>query len=66
MFRALEYPAEIAKKEYHKERIIAERWNLINLVSDNNFNFTQWIEQLEYYERVCTYLNMKGKYLVKT
>ncbi|XP_026326353.1 TWiK family of potassium channels protein 9 [Hyposmocoma kahamanoa] len=60
VFRALEYPAEMAKKEFHKERLIEERWNLINLVSDNNLNFTQWLQQLEYYEKVLADATSNG------
>ncbi|XP_047023294.1 potassium channel subfamily K member 18-like isoform X1 [Helicoverpa zea] len=36
VFRALEYPAEMAKQEYHRERLLTERWNLIRFVSERN------------------------------
>ncbi|KAJ0179415.1 hypothetical protein K1T71_005127 [Dendrolimus kikuchii] len=36
VFRALEYPAELAKQEFHRERLLTERWNLIRFVSARN------------------------------
>lgn len=36
MFRALEYPAEMAKQEFHRERLLTERWNLIRFVSERS------------------------------
>lgn len=36
VFRALEYPAEMAKQEFHRERLLTERWNLIRFVSERS------------------------------
>lgn len=36
VFRALEYPAEMAKQEFHRERLVTERWNLIRFVSERS------------------------------
>ncbi|VVC91623.1 unnamed protein product [Leptidea sinapis] len=59
VFRALEYPAEIAKQDYLRDRLLAERWNLIRVVSDYTFNGTEEMtvekilsEQLAIYEKV--------------
>lgn len=40
VFRALEYPAEMAKQEYHRDRLITERWKLIRIVSEHSGNTT--------------------------
>ncbi|XP_045492601.1 TWiK family of potassium channels protein 9 [Colias croceus] len=59
VFRALEYPAEMAKQEYVRDRLLTERWNLIRVVSDFNFNGTEVVSmekllsaQLSIYEKV--------------
>ncbi|CAH2092118.1 unnamed protein product [Euphydryas editha] len=56
---ALEYPAELAKQEYLRDRLLTERWNLIRLVSDYNMNRTEEVslekflsDQLAVYEKV--------------
>ncbi|XP_039745866.1 TWiK family of potassium channels protein 7 [Pararge aegeria] len=59
VFRALEYPAELAKQEYLRDRLLTERWNLIRVVADYNINGTEDVslekvlsDQLAVYERV--------------
>ncbi|CAF4943002.1 unnamed protein product [Pieris macdunnoughi] len=59
VFRALEYPAEMAKQEYLRDRLLTQRWNLIRAVSDYNFNGTEVVsmekllsDQLSIYEKV--------------
>ncbi|XP_026491664.1 TWiK family of potassium channels protein 7 [Vanessa tameamea] len=59
VFRALEYPAELAKQEILRDRILTERWNLIRVVADYNMNGTEVIslekvlsDQLAVYEKV--------------
>lgn len=59
VFRALEYPAEMAKQEFHRERLLTERWNLIRFVSERSNNGTDiddndklLSEHLAVYERV--------------
>lgn len=60
VFRALEYPAEVAKQEYHREILLAERDSLIKFVANTNSNGTTYdsLEQLlsdhlAIYEKVC-------------
>ncbi|XP_028042098.1 TWiK family of potassium channels protein 7 [Bombyx mandarina] len=45
VFRALEYPAEMAKQDFHRERVLSERWNLIRFVA-------QWTNGTEYFNGV--------------
>ncbi|XP_034825248.1 TWiK family of potassium channels protein 7 [Maniola hyperantus] len=59
VFRALEYPAELAKQEYLRDRLLTERWNLIRVVADYNMNGTEDVslekvlsDQLAVYEKV--------------
>lgn len=60
MFRALEFPAEMAKQEYHRDRLLSERWNLIRIVTDYGINGTDYVvsmeklisDQLAIYEKV--------------
>ncbi|XP_041973173.1 TWiK family of potassium channels protein 7 isoform X1 [Aricia agestis] len=59
VFRALEYPAEMSKQEYMRDRILTQRWNLIRVISDYNVNRTVDVniekllsDQLAAYERV--------------
>ncbi|CAH0397523.1 unnamed protein product [Chilo suppressalis] len=59
VFRALEYPAELAKQSFHRERLQTERWNLIQFVAQRNGNITldpiiekQLSDHLALYERV--------------
>lgn len=65
MFRALEYPAELEKQEYHRERLLTERWNLIRFVSERTSNNTDsdgveklLSDHLAVYERVSSYVCM--------
>ncbi|XP_072941938.1 TWiK family of potassium channels protein 7 [Epargyreus clarus] len=67
VFRALEYPAEITKQEYHRDRLLTERWNLIRIVSDYNVNGTEDFsiekllsDQLAVYERVLEEASSNG------
>lgn len=58
VFRALEYPAEVQKQEFHRERLLTERWNLIRFVSErSNGTDSDGVEKLlsdhlAVYERV--------------
>lgn len=67
MFRALEYPAEIAKQEYHRERLLEERYNLIRFVADFNSNATGYdsleemlSDHLAVYEKVLEAASSSG------
>ncbi|KAL0839673.1 hypothetical protein ABMA28_016331 [Loxostege sticticalis] len=67
VFRALEYPAELAKQEYHRERLVTERWNLIRFVSERNENLTLGAgvekilsDQLALYEKVLEEASSSG------
>ena len=64
VFRALEYPAEMAKQEFLRNRLLTERWNLIRVVSDYNMNGTEEVslekilsDQLAVYEKVMNMFN---------
>ncbi|KAG6448735.1 hypothetical protein O3G_MSEX005691 [Manduca sexta] len=48
VFRALEYPAELEKQEYHRDRLLTERWNLIRFVSErsNGTDYSDGVEKL--------------------
>ncbi|KAJ8725095.1 hypothetical protein PYW07_016053 [Mythimna separata] len=66
VFRALEYPAEMAKQEFHRERLLTERWNLIRFVSERS-NGTDLdgaekllSEYLAVYERVLEEASSSG------
>uniref|UniRef100_A0A2A4J5D2 Protein kinase domain-containing protein n=1 Tax=Heliothis virescens TaxID=7102 RepID=A0A2A4J5D2_HELVI len=61
VFQALEYPAEMAKQEYHRERLLTERWNLIRFVSEQN-NGTEKLlsDHLAVYERVLEEASSSG------
>lgn len=60
VFRALEFPAEMAKQEYHRDRLLSERWNLIRIVTDYGINGSDYVvsmeklisDQLAIYEKV--------------
>lgn len=67
VFRALEYPAEIAKQEYHRERLLEERYNLIRFVADFNSNATGYdsleemlSDHLAVYEKVLEAASSSG------
>ncbi|XP_075973033.1 TWiK family of potassium channels protein 7 isoform X2 [Anticarsia gemmatalis] len=67
VFRALEYPAEIEKQEYHRERLLTERWNLIRFVSERSNNGTDsdgveklLSDHLAVYERVLEEASSSG------
>ncbi|KAM3968181.1 LOW QUALITY PROTEIN: potassium channel, subfamily K, member 16 [Aphomia sociella] len=66
VFRALEYPAELEKQEFHRERLLTERWNLIKFVSEYNINGTEssieklLSDQLAIYERVLEEASSSG------
>ncbi|CAH0669142.1 unnamed protein product [Spodoptera exigua] len=67
VFRALEYPAEMAKQEFHRERLLTERWNLIRFVSERSNNGTDsdgaeklLSEHLAVYERVLEEASSSG------
>lgn len=49
----------MAKQEYHRDRLLSERWNLIRVVSDYGMNGTEFVsmeklisDQLAIYEKV--------------
>ncbi|XP_031763464.1 TWiK family of potassium channels protein 7 isoform X2 [Galleria mellonella] len=66
VFRALEYPAELEKQEYHRERLLTERWNLIKFVSEYHNNGTEGgmekllSDQLAIYEKVLEEASSSG------
>ncbi|XP_026747290.1 TWiK family of potassium channels protein 7-like isoform X1 [Trichoplusia ni] len=66
VFRALEYPAEMAKQEFHRERLVTERWNLIRFVSersnatDNDDVEKLLSDHLAVYERVLEEASSSG------
>ncbi|KAJ2950620.1 hypothetical protein O0L34_g8875 [Tuta absoluta] len=66
VFRALEYPAEVAKQEFHRERLRTERDILIQVVSDRINASTDlqlkrlFSEQLSVYEKVLEEASSSG------
>ncbi|XP_049864940.1 TWiK family of potassium channels protein 7-like [Pectinophora gossypiella] len=67
VFQALEYPAELAKQEFHRDRLLTERWNLIRFVSEQNANITDeqtlqksLSDHLAVYERVLEQASSSG------
>lgn len=58
VFQALEYPAEKAKQDYHRDRLVAERDNFIQFITDRNVNGSGFdslevlSKQLAVYEKV--------------
>ncbi|CAB3236073.1 unnamed protein product [Arctia plantaginis] len=66
VFRALEYPAEVQKQEFHRERLLTERWNLIRFVSGrSNATSSDGVEKLlsdhlAVYERVLEEASSSG------
>ncbi|XP_014355577.1 TWiK family of potassium channels protein 9 [Papilio machaon] len=67
VFRALEFPAEVAKQEYHRDRLLSERWNLIRIVSDYGMNGTEFVsmeklisDQLAIYEKILEEASSSG------
>ncbi|KOB65170.1 Catalytic subunit of protein kinase A [Operophtera brumata] len=53
VFRALEYPVELAKQEFHRERLVSQREYLIQFVVEYSGNNSEELsEHLAYYERV--------------
>ncbi|XP_053600113.1 TWiK family of potassium channels protein 7 isoform X2 [Plodia interpunctella] len=65
VFQALEYPAELAKQEFHRERLLTERWNLIRFVFQRNATEIVAMEnliseQLAIYEKVLEEASSSG------
>ncbi|CAG9792065.1 unnamed protein product [Diatraea saccharalis] len=67
VFRALEYPAELAKQNFHRDRLQTERWNLIQFVAQRNGNITvdpdveeQLSQHLALYERILEEASSSG------
>lgn len=58
VFRALEYPAEVAKQEYYRQRLLVEREMLLSFVSQRSGNGSEeegmkmLSDHLAVYERV--------------